>query len=128
MSDKLEISKETYDAFLKLAADHKELKARLAEYETNFDLIGSTLMKFTAALGLNTPDGSTIRPNILTGDEKPMGAIMKEITGLMGDFSMAEMPVVGKSYAEKIQKRFEFFGTLPAIIDFYQKHKNRHNG
>jgi hypothetical protein len=65
-------------------------------------LIGETLLKITAALGLNTPDGSTIRPDIVSGEESPMRAIMKEISGLMKEMALAEMPGVGKQYAERI--------------------------
>lgn len=128
---KREISEETFQTFRSMGhqlnalniqntADKaliETLQQKLAASDAAFLKLGDLTMQFTAAFGLNTPDGKQIRPEILDGTENPMGAIMKELSRIMADAMASEM---SKTKKAALEARFAFFKQLPEVIEYYK--------
>jgi len=118
-----QISEAEYQELLKVLKDNEalytkldETKMQLAAYRVNFELIVFCVLGMTGVFGLNNESTGMIREEILTGEESPMSAIMKELTGLMTDVTLAKF---NKAKEKQLQEKFSFFRYLPAVSTFY---------
>ena len=121
------ISKETIQGFRDMSERFLEMKREIAEqkkvigwYKLNFELITYCVLRFTGTFGLNNKEDTMIRQTILDGDESPMGAVLKNITGLMSDAMMAEANPTKK---KQMEEKFRFFFYLPWVAKFYEWQK-----
>lgn len=117
----------TYKMMELLAKEYPELKKTLAEreetlagFKVNFELIVDCVLKMTDLFGLNDPQTGMIRESILNNTESPMRAIVKQLTSLMTEVSLAQM---SKEREAKLKDRFAFFGYLPYVSEFYMYQK-----
>lgn len=121
------ISEETFNSFkemgqtlLELKKEVREKNELIAAYKVNFALITYCVLRFTGTFGLNNKEDTMIRETILNGSESPMSAVMKNITGMMGDAMMAEANPAKK---KQMEEKFKFFFYLPWVAKFYEWQK-----
>ena len=82
--------KDIAQQYINLHNQMVELQRMCAMYKVNFELIVYCVLGFTGVFGLNDKETGMIRDSILSGEESPMNAIMKQMTSLMTDAGMAQ--------------------------------------
>lgn len=147
--EKIQLTRSTYEELKKLAQDNLAIRAGFANaglnyngptdiirlldslkyYKVNFELLTHCVLGLTGVFGLNVPDGTAIRPEILLPEtdenrENVMPAVMKALGGLMQDIMFAEAPgEIGRKKKEQLAQKFDFFKYLEPISSFYQGQK-----
>ena len=119
------VSDEVFKQFKDLAKEVSELRKQgelsaniIAQYKVSYELLSYCVMSMTGVFGLNDPATGLIRDSILSGTEKPMNAILKELTSLMTDVGMAQFSPAKK---RALEERFFFFAYLPHVAEFYKE-------
>lgn len=84
-------------------------------------LFRSCVMKFCAVLGIATPDGLNIKPEIVSGNESVIGSIMKSAGDILLLFGQTSMPGLKGRAEKKIKEKFSFFEDALPLIDKYGK-------
>lgn len=126
-TEKIEISRETFEQFKAMGQTVMDLKEELRRkddiiraFKASFELMVWCVIQFTGTFGLNNAANTTIKPEILSGEQDASGAILKGVTGLLKNAGLSEFnPVLKKKQEEK----FSFFRWLVDIFQFHQVQK-----
>ena len=97
-----------------LEADNSELNAEIAE-------VIKLVREIIGVLGLLDVSGTTIKPELLSGDESVFSLLFVSLGDIMGLITKSNMPILGKKYTAKLADKFRF---VEGIIPLIQKYSN----
>lgn len=104
-----------------LKAENANLWAIIRAFKVYFELITYCVLRFTSAFGLNNKEDNMIRPEIMSGEEKPTSSVLKQVIGLGTEAALAEY---NPAKRKAMEDRYSFFQYLIPVSDFYQRQKH----
>lgn len=95
------------------------------EYKHDIEELYKNIMKLLSILGLCTPDGMQIKPEIINKEKNPISGLIKEGGKI---FILMQTAKISKSAQEELNEKFSFFDdALPLLIKYGNYGKNSIN-
>lgn len=93
-------------------AENKQLKKEIAE-------VINLVRRIIGVLGLLDEKTNAIKPELLSGEESPLGLLMEALSGIVALITKSKMPVIGKKYEKELEEKFAFVKDIVPIVEKY---------
>jgi hypothetical protein len=94
------------------------------DYRKDILLLSEVILDFVGVLGLLEKDKKTINPDVMSGEQSVFPLILKSVSTIISLMGQAQVPIMGRSAKEELEKKFSF---IPKIVPLIKKYSDNGN-